>query len=275
MPVNHGRIEVSYNVQTAVDSKHCLIVNYENTNTNDKKALVSVAVETKNILQKNSIEVLADKGYHNGEQIDVCTKNDIVTYVAVPDIPRSNETPTPSYFGDKFRYDSLKDTFTCPEGFILQTNGKWYQKGNGKKYHNLVKHYKTAACGTCSAKSLCTTNARGRLIERSQYAKSVEENAKRINEEKEKYLLRQQIVEHPFGTIKRQWGFDYVLLKGLKKNEADFGLIFSAYNLRRILSILGIPELKKRLKGVFIFFHNPIRYIKHYTIKYFFYQYSV
>lgn len=275
MPVNHGRIEVSYNAQAAVDSKHCLIVNYENTNNNDKKALVSVAIETKNILQKKSIEVLADKGYHNGEQIDTCTKNGIVTYVATPDIPRSSEIPTPPYFGDKFNYDSLNDTYTCPEGFTLKTNGKWYQKGNGKKYHNLVKHYKTSACGTCSAKSLCTSNARGRLIERSQYAKTVEENAKRIIEEKEKYLLRQQIVEHPFGTIKRQWGFDHVLLKGLKKNEADFGLIFSTYNLRRILSILGIPELKKRLSGAFILFLLLLRYIKYSITRNYFYQYSV
>jgi transposase/ribosome-associated toxin RatA of RatAB toxin-antitoxin module len=266
MPINHHRIEVSYNAQTAVDSKHCLIVNYENTNVNDKKALVSVAVETKNILQKDSIEVLADKGYHNGEQIDTCTKNNIVTYVASPDIPRSNEIPTPAYHGDKFIYDVQRDVYTCPQKQTLTTNGKWYKKANGFKYENDVKHYKTRACKTCPAKSLCTRNKNGRLIERSQYAMTVEANAKRVSTEKEKYSLRQQIVEHPFGTIKRQWGFDHVLMKGKQKNEAEFGLIFSAYNLRRILSILGIPELKMRLRGAFLNFLSLWRWI-HHTIR--------
>lgn len=274
MPVNHNRIEVSYNVQTAVDEKNKLIVHYENTNVNDKKALAEVAVETKNILQKESIQALADKGYHNGEQLDTCSKNNIVTYVAAPDIPRSNEIPTPKYHGDKFIYDKEKDCYTCPEGKTLTTNGSWYTKGNGNKYQNQVQHYKTKACSSCPAKALCTKNKDGRLIQRSQFAQAVEANAKRVTEEKEKYLLRQQIVEHPFGTIKRQWGFDHVLMKGLKKNEAEFGLIFSVYNLRRILSILGISELKKRLRGAFLFFSVLRRHTMHIISKYFFPYYN-
>ena len=90
----------------------------------------------------------------------------------------------------------------------------------------------------------------GRLIERSQNAPAVEANTKRIHLEKEKYLLRQEIVEHPFGTIKRQWGFDYMLLKGLRKIEADMGLILTVYNLRRLITIVVIDELKKRLQKV-------------------------
>lgn len=206
MPINHNRIEVSYNAQAATNAKHSLIVHYENTNVNDKKALVSVATETKNSLHKDSIEVIADKGYHNGEQIDTCTKNNIVTYVSSPDIPRSNEIPAPAYHGDKFLYDAGRDVYTCPQGATLTTNGNWYKKANGFKYENDVKHYKTRACKTCPVKSLCTRNKNGRLIERSQYAAAVEANAKRIAAEKEKYALRQQIAEHPFGIIKRQWG---------------------------------------------------------------------
>jgi hypothetical protein len=264
MPINHGRIEVSYNMQTAVDAKNSLIVHFENTNTNDKKALSALATEVKTILHKESFEVLADKGYHNGEELELCAKNNITTYVA-----------TREYYSDKFIYDSKKDVYRCPQNHVLKGSGRWYPKGNGSKYQNLVKHYKTPACKGCPVKAVCTRNKNGRLIERSQYAESVEANTKRILLEKEKYLRRQEIVEHPFGTIKRQWGFEYVMLKGLKKNEADFGLIFSVYNLRRVLSILGIPELKKRLKGAFLFFHCPIHYIKQYTIKYIFYQYSV
>jgi transposase len=270
MPINHGRIEVSYNVQTAADAKHSLIVHFENTNTNDKKALSGLAVEVKNVLQKETLEVLADKGYHNGEELDLCAKNSIITYVAVPDGPRNCEIPTPEYYSDKFIYDPKKDVYTCPQNQVLKGSKRWYTKGNGSKYENQVKHYKTRACKTCSVKSFCTRNKNGRLIERSQYAQAVEANTKRIQLEKEKYLLRQQIVEHPFGTIKRQWGFDHVLHKGLTKNEADFGLIFSTYNLRRILSILGIPELKKRLESAFLFFSVPLPCMNHYCINYFF-----
>lgn len=261
MPVNHQRMDVSYNVQTANDAKHSLIVHYENTNVNDKKALVSVATEAKTVLhgekilsEEETFEVLADKGYHNGEQLDGCTKNSIVTYVSVPNAPRNCEIPTPEYHGDKFIYDAEKDIYTCPARAALTTNGRWYPKKNGSKYENKVKHYKTRACKTCPVKALCTSNKIGRLIERSQYAEAVEANAKRIHAEKEKYALRQQISEHPFGIIKRQWGYDHVLLKGKQKVEAEFGLIFSVYNFRRILSILGIPELKKRLQEAFLHF---------------------
>jgi hypothetical protein len=251
MPINHNRVDVAYNVQTAADAKNSLIVHYENTNVNDRKALVSVAEETKNVLQKESIQVLADKGYHNGEQLDGCVKKNIDTYVSVPDAPRNCEIPTPDYYGDKFIYNKEKDCYTCPAGATLNATGRWYLKGNGSKYENRVKHYKTRACRTCPVKSLCTRNKNGRLIERSQYAEAVEANAKRIAAEKEKYALRQQISEHPFGIIKRQWGFDHVLMKGRKKNEAEFGLIYSAYNFMRLVHILGFTELKKRLGGAF------------------------
>lgn len=248
MPINHRQMDVSYNAQTAVDAKHSLIVHFENTNTNDRKALSGLAAEVKNIIHKESFQVLADKGYHNAEQLDRCAKNNIITYVAVPDAPRNCDIPTPQYYSDKFIYDPKKDVYLCPENQVLKGSARWYTKGNGSKYENQVRHYKTRACKTCPVKSLCTRNKNGRLIERSQYAAAVDANTKRILLEKEKYLLRQQIVEHPFGTIKRQWGFDHVLLKGLKKNEADFGLIFSVYNLRRLFTILGVNLFKKRLK---------------------------
>lgn len=274
MPINHNRIEVSYNAQTVVDAKHSLIVHFENTNTNDRKALSGLALEAKTQLNKKSIEALADKGYHNGEELDLCAKNDITTYVAVPDAPRSCDIPTPDYYSDKFIYNSKKDVYTCPQNHVLKGSERWYPKGNGSKYETLVKHYKTSACKTCPVKALCTRNKNGRLIERSQYAESVEANAKRISQEKNKYALRQQIVEHPFGTIKRQWGFDFVLLKGLEKNNADFGLIFITYNLKRILSMLGISGLIKRLRGACSDFWTQIHCIINININCFFRRHS-
>jgi len=127
--VLHGSvIEVAYNVQTAVDEKNKLIVHYDVTNDNDKKALHGVALETKLILDKEEITVLADKGYHNAEQLHACKEDEIITYVAVPEIPRKNEIPTENYYGDKFTYDEEKDQYICPQEKVLTTNGNWYRK---------------------------------------------------------------------------------------------------------------------------------------------------
>ena len=119
-------------------------------------------------------------------------------------------------------------------------------------YVTEIKHYKTNACQTCPARSQCATNPCGRILERSQYAKALEENGNRIKYELKKYLLRQQIVEHPFGTIKRQWSMDHILLKGLKKNNGEFGLIYFTYNFRRVMNIIGFKEFIKQLHKLFL-----------------------
>ncbi len=228
----HGSvIEVAFNVQAAVDDKHSLIVHYDTTNVNDRKALAPVALEAKAILQKEEITVLADKGYNNAEQIQTCSDNNITTYVAVQDVPRSSEIPMPAYYGDKFIYNEASDAYTCPERNTMTTTGHWYNK-KYKNYITKVKHYKTTKCRTCQAKHLCTINPDGRLIERSQYAKAVEENNHRIKTDKHIYLKRQQIIEHIFGTVKRQWGYDHILLKGIEKNNGEFGLIYLCYNFK-------------------------------------------
>lgn len=270
----HGSvIEVAYNVQTAVDDKNKLIVHYDVTNDNDRKALHGVALETKQILGKDEITVLADKGYHNAEQLHACKEDDILTYVAVPEIPRKNEIPTENYYSDKFIYNEKKDQYTCPQGNLLNTNGNWYQK-KYKKYVTEIKQYKTEACTTCPARSPCTTNPRGRILERSQYAKAMEENSNRIKYDLNKYLLRQQIEEHPFGTIKRQWSMDHILLKGIKKNNGEFGLIYFTYNFRRVLNIFGYTELIKRLNKLFLFIYSQWRLAVVNSVKLFFTSYN-
>ncbi len=218
----HGSvIEVAFNIQTSVDDKHNLIAHYKSTNTNDRKALAPIAIETKEVLQADALNALADKGYHNGEQLQTCSDNDITTYVAVPEIPLKSEVPTPEYYGDKFIYNEVDDTSTCPQGKTLTTNGKWYDKKH-ERYSNKVKHYKTSACKTCPVKDQCTKNENGRMIERSEFAKAVEENGERLKKEYHIYIKRQQIIEHVFGTIKRQWGYDHILLKGLEKNNGEW-----------------------------------------------------
>lgn len=247
----HGQVvEVCYNIQTAVDDKHCLIAHYQVTNENDRKALVPAAVATKSILKAVAINVLADKGYDNDEQLHECAAQQIITYVAQQDIPRKNPVPTEAYYGDKFIFDPNTDTYVCPAGETLKTPGTWYEK-KYKHYVTPVKHYRTGKCKTCPVREQCTTNPNGRIIERTKYTEAAQANAERIKTQKHIYQKRQQIVEHVFGTIKRQWGFDHILLKGLEKNHGELGLIYLTYNLRRVLNIIGAKELINRLKMVY------------------------
>lgn len=194
--------------QPAVDSKHNLIIHYQATNKNNSKALLPAALAAKKALGKESIIALADKGYHNGEQLSSCEKNGIITIVAFKDARRQSPVPTEEYYLDKFCYNKELDEYICPKGEVLKTNGSVYKKSTVcEKRKNptpfTVKHYKTKACMQCEAKPLCTNNKYGRLVERNEYTEVVGRNSQRVVEQQEIYRKRQAMVEHPFGTIKR------------------------------------------------------------------------
>jgi len=242
--------EVAYNIQTTVDSKHNLPIDYKVTNRNDSKAMGMMLRRAKSILRSNEFTALYDKGYHTGSELKIAQELGIEAIVAIPEIFSS--APDPNYNGSNFTYNKEEDTYTCPEQHTLITNGAWYGKDGGKYRTKIrVKQYKTKECKHCPMKELCTKNTRGRgrVIERSEYAEYIEQN--RINAENNKtgYKRRQAIVEHPYGTIKRQWGFDYILTKkGMNRASADVGFMFIAYNLRRIMNILGQEVFKKYLR---------------------------
>lgn len=257
----HGQVvEVAFNVQTVVDDKYNLIVEYQPTNKNDKKALLPMAVLAKEALGVNSIAALADKGYHNGEQLHACAEENIITYVASPHAPRNSPIPTPDYYGEKFKYNKKQDTYTCPKGHTLKSNGRWYNRKYEESFTR-IKHYKTSKCKTCPALEQCSTSKNGRVMERSEYAEAAERNSRRVRKYPEIYSARQQIIEHVFGTIKRQWGYDHILLKGLKKNEGEFGLIYLIYNLRRIINILGVERAKVWVKRMIFLILSPLRFV--------------
>jgi hypothetical protein len=251
-------VEVSYNTQVATDEKHPLVVHYEVTNENDRKALhptTTAAKENVGLSREDSLRVLADRGYFNSEQLDACKREGMMTYVPQPGNQQHSGVPAKGYRGEDFSYHKTSDSYTCPQGHILTTNGQWYIKkymsrdhsGNEKSAY-LMKHYKTEKCLQCPVLHLCTTNKKGRLIERSQYAEAVEQNNKRVRLHKDIYLRRQQIVEHPFGTIKRGWGYSYTLLKGLKKVSADLGLVYLCYNLKRVMNILTPQKMLQKVQ---------------------------
>lgn len=252
--------EVAYNVQTVVDAKHNLPIDYKVTNENDSKAMGIMLRRTKTILQHNNFTALYDKGYHTGSEIKKAVEMGIDIMVAIPGVAAF--APDEQYNFDKFIYDTNSDTYTCPQQQILTSNGSWYQKSK-QRYIYFVKHYKTNACSQCPALALCTKNKKGRLLERSEYQPYIEQNKKNIEANTAIYKKRQAIVEHPYGIIKRQWGFYYITTKkGIQRASADVGLMFTAYNLRRMINIIDKNVFTKFLQELSSLFLEKKRLLK-------------
>jgi transposase len=250
--------EVAYNVQTVVDAKHNLPIDYKVTNENDSRALSPMLRRTKIILATTNFTALYDKGYHTGCEIKMAVTSGINIMVAVPGI--ASVAPDQNYNMSHFTYNEIDDTYTCPQHQLLTTNGKPYQKSKNRNFYT-VKHYKTNACPNCPARALCTNNKKGRLIERSEFTSYIEQNKNNIEANTAVYKKRQAIVEHPYGTIKRQWGYYYVITKkSIKRAAADVGFMFVAYNLRRLMNIIDKIVLTKFLKELVALFFRKIIY---------------
>ncbi|MCP9764304.1 IS1182 family transposase [Lacihabitans soyangensis] len=244
-------VEVSYNLQAAVDEQHKLVVATHTLNRNDRNALSRAAQEAKDNIQAEAITVIADKGYHNGRELQTTQDSGIGTIVAMAELVNSNDHGTqPEYIVSKFTYHKETDTYTCPEGQTLATKGTWHQK---KRDHNIsynFKKYRTPACTSCPVKNKCTGRQDGRReIERSEYAEAVEKNNENYKNNQPLYRKRQEINEHVFGTIKRQWGYNHTNLRGLEKVNGEMALIMTVYNLKRSLNILTMPKILEKLKN--------------------------
>jgi transposase len=250
--ISHNLVEVSYNVQTVSDEKHSLVAHFEVTSENDKQALHKTASDAKQEMQSETLTVLADKGYHTGAELAKCEADDITTLVSPKE--SSAQNPDEKYAVENFIYNQEQDTYICPQGETLKTNGNWYDKSHddknrkgGTRYR--VKHYKTTACKTCAVKAHCTRNKNGRLIERSEHQQVVDRNNARVKAQYALYKRRQELIEHIFGTIKRGWGYTYTLLKGKKKITGEFSLIYLAYNFTRAKNILGFDKMLEAINN--------------------------
>lgn len=244
--------EVAYSVQTTVDAKHCLPIDYKVTNQNDAKGMYPMLRRAKAILQSSDFTAIYDKGYHTSSELKKGIDLGVNLLVAIPEV--ASNAPDKNYNVSHFIYNREQDTFTCPEGQTLATNGKSYTRTRSKTSSTQVKHYKTPACLNCHAFSLCTENKKGRCLERSEYAEYVEQNKQNVEANYETYKRRQAIVEHPYGIIKRQWGFYYIMTKkGMKRASADVGFIFTAFNLRRLFNIIDHNLLKDYLRELRLF----------------------
>jgi transposase len=259
LAVRQNILEVCYNIQTSVDDKHYLPIDFKTTNNNDTHALANMTVRAKAILGSTEFIELADKGYHTGEEIRKCHEAGIETLVAIPKTPVSSQAPDPAYNQDQFRYDKENDCYLCPQGQKMTSSGTWYQHHPYK-----TKQYKTRSCKGCPVNTLCTKSKKGRVIERNENIEDTRRNKQAIENNNELYRRRQEIVEHPFGTIKRQWGFDYTLMKGRQKVDGEVGLIFISYLFRRLITILGINGLMKAvlsLKSLYFDLRKAIKRI--------------
>ena len=261
--------EVAYNLQSVVDEKNKLIIHNEITNKVDTNALFQMTSQAKRLLEVDEIKALADTGYDTGEELQKCAEDNIITFVA-PRLQKGG-IKNANFSKRKFKYDKQTDTYTCPDGKILRTNNKTYTKKQKDKKATSFKEYKLeyTTCNACIYKQDCANKRlnrkQSRVIERVSTADYTEANQQRVNENKNYYRLRQSIVEHPFGTIKRQWGYSYTLLKGLEKVGGEFDLICLCYNIRRSISIIGVKGLIERLKTAFLKIFHLFTFTKLYS----------
>ena len=232
-----GEYEVSYNVQTAVDSKHKLIVGYEVTNDgNDLNQLYPIASAAKAALGVDKLTVVADVGYHNGEHGADCEAAGITPVVPSPAVVN----PYGKFFDkSQFEYAPEDDSYRCPAGEVL-TVYKTDRKNKSCYYHN------TRACAGCSLKSQCT-DSQWRSISRRFHAEYAEAMSRRAVEQPELMRLRACLSEHPFGTMKWMSDSGQFLMRGLTNTRAEMGLNVLSYNLKRVINILGVEVLCEKL----------------------------
>ena len=243
-------VEVAYNVQNGVDDKHNLIVHTQATNSNDGKALHKAATQAKENLQlqkEETVMVLADKGYHTGAELKQCQQDNMITHVAYKEQPSVKHIAN-EFLAESFAYDKAADTYTCPAGAVLATLGTWHnKKGEANETSYRFKTYRTDTCKTCALKSQCTKLPK-RIIQRSEYQDAVDTNDNNIKQNPHYYKRRQAICEHPFGSIKRHWGYTHTLLKGLQKVNGEMNLIMFCYNFMRTKNILGFDKMLQQIK---------------------------
>lgn len=227
MKTNDG-INVCYNAQIVVDSKHCLIVAQAVTNeVNDEKQLHAMASAAKQALGMDTLNVVADAGYVSSTEIAKCEADNITTYL--PALKRQQRDG--KFSKADFRYDASNDTYTCPAGQVLTHSTQGIDKGK------LIHYYRTTACSECPLRSQCTSSKDGRRVARRDDEVNRNVAAERGREHLDIMKKRKAMVEHPFGTIKRIINRGYFLLRGLKKVSAEFALAALAYNLKRILTL--------------------------------------
>jgi len=231
---------VGYNVQTAVDAKHHLIVAHEVTNVgNDRAQLSKMADQAKTAMGTDTLDVLADRGYFKGEEILACE-----TIGVTPFVPKTltSEAKAQGRFGKQdFIYQAETDTYRCPADERLTRH--FTSVENGMDLHV----YWTTACPACPLKPQCTTGTE-RRIKRWEHEAVIDAMQERLDRMPDAMLVRRQTVEHPFGTIKSWMGSTHFLTRTLDKVRTEMSLHVLAYNLKRMIAIFGVGPLMAAIR---------------------------
>jgi Transposase and inactivated derivatives len=245
---NDRRIEPAFSMQTAVDAKHSLIVDYELTqDAADNNHLASLATSAKQVLAVETLTVCADAGYYDTVDLKLCDDQKLTTYVPIPKqkISKKTKTPLPDYYAEKFIYNEASDTYQCPQGNTLRQ----FRTRQDKRDHRLIYVYRTPACLQCSVHNQCTTSPRGRHIYRWEHEVVLDRLKQRLVRNPEIIKQRKAIIEHIFGTIKKIWGYSALLLRRLTNVAGEVALMNLTYNIRRVLNIVGTKNLILHLQS--------------------------
>jgi transposase len=226
---------VGYNVQVAVDTEHHLIVTHEVTNVgNDTSHLAHMGKQTKAVLETDALDVIADRGYFDGDEILACERTNIT--VTLPKPLRSGAKARGRFGKQDFVYLPEQDVYRCPAGERLIY--RYTREQDGKN----LRYYWTSACSKCPLKPQCTTGPE-RRVARWEHEHVVEAVQRRLDEHPEKMRVRRETVEHPFATLKERRGATHFLTKTLPKVATEMALSVLAYNLTRVMNIVGIKPL--------------------------------
>ncbi len=237
---NHGT-DVCFNAQMSVDRKHKLIVDIDVTNdTNDQNQLYRMAKRTKEIFGVSELDVVIDNGYCKFEEIKRCEIENIHCFI--PEGAKSQNRKLGLYTDKDFYYDTATDRYHCPAGNEL-TYRSTFLKGNKE-----TRQYGTPACKSCPVASLCTRNKKGRILYRWVDQATIDQVNLQSSRNPDKVEQRKELVEHPFGTMKHTMNGRYFLLRTLIKVGAEISLLALAYNIKRVMNILGVKDLLRTLK---------------------------
>jgi transposase len=237
-------MDVCYNVQLAVDSKHKLIASVAVTNeVTDEEQLAEMAQQAKADLGVEELSVVADGGYFGCEVIKACEDAQVTAYVPVPEL--GNAKRRGLFTREEFVYDAERDVYVCPQGAELTVMSRTSTKA---RYRKEFRVYATKQCQGCPLRTQCTTSKHGRRIKRWVHHEVLERLQARMRGHPEMLGLRKALSEHPFGIIKVAMNHERLLLKGLKHVATEVKLTVLSYNFKRVMSILGVATLIEKLK---------------------------
>jgi transposase len=230
---------VGYNVQTAVDAKHHLIVAHEVTNVgSDREQLTAMATLARDAIGTEKLTAVADRGYFKGEEILACHEAGVSVFVAKSD---TSTASADGRFGKAdFIYDAEHDEYRCPAGESLSRH--CVTIANGLKYHR----YWSLNCKSCAMKDQCTPG-KERRVTRWEHETILEAMQTRLDHSPEMMRIRRQTVEHPFGTIKLWMGSAHFLTRSLERVSTEMSLHVLAYNLKRVMKLLGTTVLMEAM----------------------------